>query len=165
MAGCRDLYLWSPFPPAYSVGTARSDGRGSAPSDPPCWPWSASLGVLQSRSDSRSRLKEKKNTRIRRVVAVQVIILVILLKNLFLVALVSQVRATNVQPCLVSVLAAHFHSVPGCLFHCFQFIVTLHLSPFYPPFLSISLSKAGNHTTSLQECEEHYVAKSHFGIH
>lgn len=81
MAGCRDLCLWNPSPPAYSVGTARSGGRGSAPSDPPCWPWSASLGVSQSRSGSRSRLKGETRAGIRTAVAVQVIILVISLKK------------------------------------------------------------------------------------
>lgn len=35
-ARCQGLYLWSPSPPACSVGTARSGGRGSAPWGPPC---------------------------------------------------------------------------------------------------------------------------------
>ena len=59
-AGCRGRYLWIPFLLACIAGTARNGGHGSAPSDPPYSPWSASLGVWQSRSGSRSQLRKKK---------------------------------------------------------------------------------------------------------
>lgn len=122
MARCQDLYLWNPSPRACSAGTAHNGGHVSAPSDPPCWLWSASLWALQSRSGSRSQLKGQIQNAMSTAAETQEALLVI----------PSTLDSSGVQIMLFSVLASRLYSVPG---HHFQMTLTCHLSLPQPLFL------------------------------